>query len=72
MDTLSEAQAIKIAKDAALAAGRTWREPVSASLAGGVRKKWTILSNIRSRGMNVRIVMDAETGEVLTKGCNSR
>jgi hypothetical protein len=69
---ITKDEAIKIAKELAAAAGWTWVDPVSVMLTTGARKKWEILTNNQSRGVNVRVVIDAETGEVLTKGYNPR
>jgi hypothetical protein len=69
---LNEQQAIETAKQVAAKEGWTWKEPVRARLQGGARKAWEILSNSQSRGVNVQVVLDAETGEIIRKGYNPR
>ena len=47
--------------------GRLSRSLGRTSATKGGRKAWQVLSNVGSRGVNVVVTLDAETGEVLQK-----
>jgi hypothetical protein len=66
--TLSDDELIRLARELAAARSWTWLEPVR------VRRfregffgprRWEVLSNVGSRGCNVRVVFDAESGAVV-------
>lgn len=74
-DVMTSEDAIEIARRVAVAEGWPWFEPVS------VRRKrrlltrrpfWRVLSHADSRGMNVLVTIDDETGKVLSKHLWSR
>jgi len=68
---LSEEQAVARAKEVAAEEGWAWADPAQATLRRawlGKGGKWEILSNAQGMGAKVRMVIDAETGEVLSKG----
>ena len=73
---LSANDARRIAADHAAAKGWPFSEPVdvrrrrSVPLFGAWR--WLVWSNADSRGSNVRVEIDARTGEVLASGFNPR
>jgi hypothetical protein len=68
---ISQDEAIRRARQLARELGWAWQEPVTAVLrrrwfrADG---RWEILSNLLARGAKVRIVLDADSGEVVGKG----
>ena len=71
MNSVDQNQAIEIAKTVASDENWSWHEPVSA-----VRKRqglfskdycWEISTNVESRGCNIRVVLDDESGKVLSK-----
>ncbi len=74
---ITEHEAIDRAKQVAEAQGWGWAEPVLATLYRpwfglGKGGKWEVFSNVQRVGGNVRVVIDALTGEVLEKGYNAR
>jgi len=78
---MTEEDAIQIAKEVAEENGWTWRGQVSASLHKplglaawlfGSRSCWNVTSNAGMRGCNVRVSIDAESGEVIRKAFGPR
>ncbi|MGH7675317.1 MAG: PepSY domain-containing protein [Gemmatimonadales bacterium] len=70
---MTQEEAIDRAKQVADEQGWGWAEPVMARLSRpwfglGKGGKWEIFSNVQRRGGNVRVVIDAQTGDVLEKG----
>ena len=68
---LTEQEAIERAKQVAREQGWGWGEPVLASLQRpwfGPGGKWTVRTNTQRLGGNARVVIDAQTGEILEKG----
>ena len=68
---MSEAEAIDRAKRIAQGEGWAWAEPAEATLYRawfGKGGRWVIFSNARGLGAKARVVIDAQTGEVLEKG----
>lgn len=69
--TVTEGEAIAIARAAAEREGWAWVEPVLATFRQpwfGKGGKWEIFSNARGLGAKARVVIDAQTGAVLEKG----
>jgi len=68
-ELISRSDAIRLAHDVAETESWTWLEPVTAKLvqaeAGGWQ--WNVCSNAGCRGTNVRVVINAATGQVLEK-----
>jgi hypothetical protein len=68
---IGEAEAIQRARQVAQEQGWAWLEPALATLRrrwfrpGG---RWEVFSNAHALGAKVRIVIDAESGEVQEKG----
>lgn len=52
--------------------GRLSRSPGGSSAAAGGREAWQVFSNAGSRGVNVVVTLDAESGEVLKKSFRPR
>jgi hypothetical protein len=72
---IDEAQAIQIARDAALAEGWGFSEPFECVLRRswfGKATRWEIRSNAGSRGTIARFVISAVDGSVLRKGYVAR
>lgn len=68
---MTEREAIDRAKQVAHDQGWGWAEPAYATLyRSWFRKggKWEIFSDARGLGTKVRVVIDAQTGDVLEKG----
>jgi hypothetical protein len=67
---MTEAEAVAVARKAAEAEGWTWAEPVHAELSERppTRPTWQIFTNAFGLGTKVRVVVHAQTGEVLEKG----
>lgn len=67
---MTREEAVIVAQEAATARGWTWRDPIRVwrrrkwLLFGPVR--WEMWSNAEMRGCNVAIVIDDETGEVVS------
>ncbi|PWT82228.1 MAG: hypothetical protein C5B58_08575 [Acidobacteria bacterium] len=66
---ISEADAVRLARGVAEKEVWTWLEPVEAQLvqAHGGAWQWNVCSNAGRRGVNVRIVMDAVSGDIIAK-----
>jgi hypothetical protein len=68
---IGQDEAVERAKTLARERGWVWQEPATSILrrrwfrAGG---RWEILSNALALGAKVRVVLDAESGEVLEEG----
>jgi hypothetical protein len=60
--TIPKAVAISIAHDECEKRGWSWREPVKVQARWGI---WIVRTNWGSRGVNARIAIDQETGEVV-------
>jgi Peptidase propeptide and YPEB domain len=72
---MTEQEAIARAKQVASEQGWAWAEPALATLHRrwfGKGGRWEIFSHASGLGAKVRIVIDAETGEVLEKGSIAR
>ncbi len=78
---MTEEDAIRIAKEVARENGWTWRGEVNASLHRPLRlfawlfrsrPCWDVTSNVGMRGCNVRVSIDAESGEVIRKAFGPR
>ncbi len=74
--SISEAHAVRIARDLAMARGWTWKEPVSVTR---VRRFWLlgaplyrVVTNTEAIGLNIRVTIDALDGRVLHAGYNPR
>jgi hypothetical protein len=68
---ITEAEAIDRAKRVALEQGWAWIDPAHTTLRSpwfGKGGKWEIFSNAAGLGAQVRVVLDAQTGDVLEKG----
>lgn len=69
-------RAIEIAREVAASESWPWREPVSvlqtlpARLTG--QRHWSVKSNAATVGMNVSVVVDAATGDVLNRRYDPR
>jgi hypothetical protein len=59
--TISKTEAISIARDECEKRKWTWREPVKVQSRWGI---WIVHTNWGYRGVNARIAIDQETGEV--------
>ena len=72
MTGLTEDKAIALARQVAYGQGWPWLEPVRARLQRSGFSTgpsvWVVTTNDEFRGMNVRIVLDAYTGDVREKG----
>lgn len=68
---MTEQEAIEIARRTAEEEGWAWIEPVDARLIkpwlGKRSRRWKVYSNINTKGPEVRVTIDDETGEVLKK-----
>jgi len=67
----TEAEAIELAKRIALEQGWGWVEPAEAIWHPawfGNGGKWEVYSNAKGLGAKARVVIDAQTGEVLEQG----
>ena len=72
---ITEQEAIARAKQVASEQGWAWTEPALATLHRrwlGKGGRWEVFSHASGLGAKVRIVVDAETGEVLEKGSIAR
>lgn len=72
---ITEAEAIRIAKQLAQENAWAWDEPVQAVFRRtwlGKPKRWEIYSNANKLGAKVRVFIDAISGVVLDKGYISR
>jgi len=70
-EALSEAEAIRLAKQLAEENGWRWLDPAYATLRRrwfGPGGRWEILSNAAGMGPKVRVILDAQSGQVLEKG----
>jgi hypothetical protein len=68
---IGEAEAIAKAKQVAQEQGWAWVEPAAATLRRrwfGPGGRWEVFSNAHALGAKVRVVLDAESGEVQEKG----
>ena len=68
---MTKQEAIARAKQFALAQGWAWVEPVRAEFRRqwfGKGGKWEVYSHASGLGAMARVVLDAETGEVMDKG----
>lgn len=72
---MEKKEAIEIAKTLALKSGWVWKEPVSAIK----RRKyffgkayWSITSNSQRIGMNVRVLIDDATGQIIKSSFSKR
>ncbi len=58
---VSQSEALVIAQNECRKRGWTWLQPVKVR---SQRGKWIILTNYESRGVNARLVIDQDTGEI--------
>lgn len=68
---MSEAEAIRVAKQLADEMGWGWLDPAYATLRRrwfGPGGRWEILSNAVGKGPKVRVILDAQSGQVIEKG----
>ena len=66
---IAESEAIEIAKQIVVDQEWSWFEPIDATKTDiGSKLVWEVRTNAMARGCNARIVIDAKTREVLTKG----
>jgi hypothetical protein len=68
---ISEAEALRRAKQVAEEQGWIWVDPAMTTLRRrwfGPGGRWEIFSNTQALGAKVRVVLDAESGDVLEKG----
>ena len=68
---ISEAEAIRLAKQLAEEKGWGWLDPAHATLRRpwfGPVGRWEILSNAAGKGPQVRVILDAQSGQVIEKG----
>jgi hypothetical protein len=72
---MEKKEAIEIAKTLTLKSGWIWREPVSA-----IKKRkyffgkayWSITTNSECIGMNVRVLIDDSTGQIIRSSFSKR
>ena len=74
-NSMTQEQAIMIAKDTAKKAGWIWKEPITVVkkrkwLLG--RPYWSVVSNSEKKGMNVRVTIDDLTGQILQSNFSRR
>ena len=58
---VSQSEALVIAQDECRKRGWPWLQPIEARARRG---KWIIHTNYESRGANVRLIIDQDTGEI--------
>lgn len=76
---ITEQEALKIARHIADENQWVWLEPVDVQLkqAGGLFSKsklqiWHVTTNAKSRGANIWVQIDAESGQILKQAFNPR
>jgi hypothetical protein len=68
---ISEAEAIRLAKQLADEKGWGWLDPPYATLRRpwfGPGGRWEIFSNAAGKGPKVRVVLDAQSGQIIDQG----
>lgn len=68
---ISEAEAIRLAKHLAEENGWGWLDPAYTTLRRrwfGPGGRWEIQSNAAGKGPKVRVILDAQSGQVIEKG----
>ena len=72
---LTSEDARRIASELAAREGWPFREPLQVTCRRAMLlgpQRWTVLSNAQGRGSNVRVVIDARTGAIVSQAWNPR